>query len=246
MEQGERFELKFLLSEAQADAFLSEFGGALQPDTQASPTGSYPVVSLYYDSPDLRCYWDAWHRLPSRHKMRVRVYGSRDGQIPPTTFLELKSKVGLFGIKHRFQTTLPAALAMASGKCGPAEFPEHTQSLLEQVQRMVEQDHFRPSCVVRYFRSAFSLALVPGEPLRVTFDDQIQYRFEQFQPEPDDARFTESLLPKGLRIMEIKGAGDLPESVSRFLETHRLEPSSFSKYCHVMGRKVQPSAQPVA
>ena len=89
MNDQQRFEFKFLITARQRDEAIHHFNGALRPDTNGG-SGCYPIVSLYYDTPDRRCYWEAWRGMPSRRKLRVRVYGTTDGGIPPTAFVEVK------------------------------------------------------------------------------------------------------------------------------------------------------------
>ena len=92
MEIAARFELKYILSHAERDALLGSFPGRVLPDTLGGPSGHYPVVSLYYDSADRKCYWEAWRGVPSRRKLRLRLYGTKDGAIPAATFLEIKHR----------------------------------------------------------------------------------------------------------------------------------------------------------
>ena len=241
METAERFEFKFVLGQDQSEAFLRAFGSCLRPDTQGGPSGVYPVVSLYYDTPDMDCYWEAWRRLPSRRKLRVRVYGSKDGTISPSAFLEIKCKIDGKGVKHRFQTDLSNALGLASGQASATPVPREAVQVVEQVRRMVHIERFEPRCVVRYRRTAFAMTSLPDErapleePLRITFDDAVQHRFELLVPEPDDSRFSTSLLAEGQRILEIKGHGAMPYSLSTFLGRQQIQPTSFSKYCHALG-----------
>ena len=56
----------------------------MKPDENALDGAFYPIVSLYYDSPDRACYWEKVEKYQNRRKMRVRVYGSLDGKLPPT------------------------------------------------------------------------------------------------------------------------------------------------------------------
>src|SRR4051812_38386739 len=110
MNSPQRFEFKFIVTAQQRDEVLATFDGALLPDANGSSLGVYPIVSLYYDTPDRRCYWEAWRGVPSRRKLRVRVYGTSDGDIPPTSFVEVKHKLDGLGVKRRVQTSLAHAL----------------------------------------------------------------------------------------------------------------------------------------
>jgi len=53
-----RFELKYLLTLKQAEQFKSALRAYLVPDEHGQDNGRYALTSLYYDSPDLRCYWE--------------------------------------------------------------------------------------------------------------------------------------------------------------------------------------------
>jgi len=57
-------------------------------DANAGRDGSYKVASLYYDSPDLRCYWEKLDVEKVRRKLRVRTYGER----PEWAFMEIKGR----------------------------------------------------------------------------------------------------------------------------------------------------------
>ena len=81
-----------MISAAQRDELEVEIGKRMAVDQAPGSAGKYPIVSQYYDSPDRDCYWDKARRLKSRRKIRVRMYGSEDAQIPPAAFIEIKHK----------------------------------------------------------------------------------------------------------------------------------------------------------
>ena len=64
MNDAERFEFKFLITARQREGIFAAFNSALRPDTNGGSGGVYPIVSLYYDTHDWRCYWEAWRGLP--------------------------------------------------------------------------------------------------------------------------------------------------------------------------------------
>jgi len=232
MSEGERFEFKFLLTARQRDEVCAVFNGALRPDTQGGSSGVYPVVSLYYDTPDWRCYWEAWRGLPSRRKLRVRVYGTADGDIAPTSFVEVKHKLDGLGVKRRIHTAIPRALEIGRGRGDAGSFAPIEARVVREVHRLVQQEGFRPVCTMRYRRHAFALHLDKiAEPLRITFDDEMGARFRDLQPEPDDRRCDLLLLPADHLVMELKGLGAVPAPVAGLLAKCGLAPRSFSKYC---------------
>ena len=82
MDVAARFEFKYVLTAAERAALRARFAPRLLPDAVGAPDGRYPVVSLYCDTPDRRCHWEAWRGVPSRRKLRLRLYGSPDGASP--------------------------------------------------------------------------------------------------------------------------------------------------------------------
>ncbi len=230
MNIAERFEFKFLVTVRQRDELVASFGTALQPDAVGG--GVYPIVSLYYDTPDRRCYWEAWRRVPSRRKLRVRIYGTACGRTAPTSFVEVKHKVDSLGVKRRLQTSLPRALEIAAGTVDDAGLSPADARLVQEVRRLVHHDGFGPVCVLRYRRHAFSLAAEgAADPLRITFDDELGGRFRDLDPLPDDRRRDFTLLPPDQVVMEVKGVGAVPYPVAAVLAKCGLSPRGFSKSC---------------
>lgn len=103
------------------------------------------MVSLYYDTPDLRCYWEAWRKVPSRRKLRVRVYGSADGRIAATSFIEIKHKVNGLGFKRRLQAELDEALDLVEGRQSAADLPAGSRRIVEEAQHFVREEGLCPA-----------------------------------------------------------------------------------------------------
>jgi hypothetical protein len=230
MEIAARFELKYVLSLGERDALLARFAGRILPDTLGGPTGCYPVVSLYCDSADQRCYWDTWRGVPSRRKLRLRLYGTKDGTIPAATFLEIKHRDGGAGAKRRVQLPLEQAIAFANGEAATELAPTDAR-ILAEAQRLIADEGFRPACVIRYDRHAYRLVDEAGhEQLRLTFDQDIRYRFEDLTPRTEDDGCALPVLHDGQCLMEVKGATVAPYDFARFLSAHGIFPRPFSKY----------------
>lgn len=250
METPERYEYKFLLNQEQRSALLEFLAHELLPDTHGGSEGWYPIVSLYYDTPDLKCFWENWRNIASRRKMRVRVYGSKDGIIAPTSFIEIKHKAYGRGVKRRVQMSLEKALALARGETVEGDFTHAERTTLAEVKNLVETEGFRPSILMRYHRYAYFLhspEVEPSKRLRVTFDDNIAARFDDFTPETDDRNFTDYILPEGHCIMELKGSEPVPLNFTHTLTQLKLAPRPFSKYLagiRLGQTKLQPQPTP--
>ncbi len=206
----------------------------LRADENATETAYYPIVSLYYDNLDRDCYWQKVRGWPSRRKLRVRVYGSLDGVLPPTSFVEVKHKHFGRVVKRRARIPLEMALAVGEGdRLEGVHLPENDRRVVEESVRLVEDCAFRPSCCMRYDRHAYS-DINPESDLRITFDTGIAYRFQDLTPTPDDQKFEKYLLPDGFSVMEIKITGNVPYWLSRVVGEVGCVIQSHSKYCNAL------------
>jgi hypothetical protein len=229
----DRFEMKFVISREQRSALMPHLLPHLRADENAGDGAFYPIVSLYYDTPERDCYWEKVTGQRSRRKMRVRVYGSSDGKLPPTSFLEVKHKCEGRGVKRRLRIPLAEALRVARGQ--PTELPLKPAdcALVSEVQKLVHERGFQPVCCMRYDRQAFA-DRDPESDLRITFDTGIGYRTDELIPVPDDRRFSSFLLTAGESVMEVKVTGAVPYWLTRMLGEHRCILQGYSKYSNAL------------
>ena len=229
----DRFEMKFVITRDQRDTLMPFLLPHLRADENAGEGAFYPIISLYYDNEDRDCYWEKIRGFGNRRKLRVRVYGSLDGSLPPTSFVEVKHKCDGRGVKRRLRLPLEDALAVAAGKNIDKPLSFVDQRIVEEVHMMVNKLHFKPSCCMRYDRQAFA-ASDPKSDLRITFDTGIAYRSDNLVPVPDDRRFERYLLPDGFSVMEVKVTGAVPYWLSRLVGEHNCILQSHSKYCNAL------------
>ena len=230
MEIAARFEHKILIDDARRADLLARFADRLLPDTAGSTDGRYPVVSLYCDTPDRRCHWEAWRGVPSRRKLRVRIYGTRDGVIPAATFVEVKHRDGRSGAKRRVRLPLADATALVGGADVTSPDPAD-ERILAELRKVVAEDGYAPACVIRYDRCAYRFCDGRGvEQLRVTFDQDIRARFDRLNPVVDDEGGDLLVVPRGLAVMEVKGSTSVPYELAAYLSSTGLHPRPFSKY----------------
>ena len=121
-----RFELKYLIPLKTAEAFKKALGAFLVPDQHGGSAGSYPLTSLYYDSPDFKFYWQKVEGIKFRRKLRIRVYGEMASLTPQTpVFVEIKQRLDRVTQKRRILLPYQAALALCDRRirpeCQPAE-----------------------------------------------------------------------------------------------------------------------------
>jgi hypothetical protein len=235
MEIAARFEHKILIDDARRAELLARFADRMLPDMTGSADGRYPVVSLYCDTPDRRCHWEAWRGVPSRRKLRVRIYGTRDGAIPSATFVEVKHRDGKAGAKRRVRLPLAEACALVGGADVTSPDPAD-ERILAEIRKMVADDGYAPACVIRYDRCAYRFCDGHGvEQLRVTFDQSIRARFDRLTPVVDDEGGELLVVPPDLAIMEVKGSTSVPYELAAYLGSAGLHPRPFSKYSASIG-----------
>src|SRR4029434_10658175 len=105
--------MKFVITREQRASLMPNLLPHLRADENAGEGAFYPIVSLYYDNLDRACCWEKLRTIPSRRKLRVRVYGSLDGALPPTSFVEVKHKCEGRGVKRRLRVPLETAHTQA-------------------------------------------------------------------------------------------------------------------------------------
>ncbi|MEX2603853.1 MAG: VTC domain-containing protein, partial [Gracilimonas sp.] len=98
--QKQRFELKYLINEQQAQNIRHFVQSYLTIDEYGAtqPQLSYPVHSLYLDSPAFKTYFDTINGNRNRFKLRIRYY-EKDNE--DTAFLELKQRYDRIIAKKR-------------------------------------------------------------------------------------------------------------------------------------------------
>ena len=212
----QRYEMKYLLSGAQADFLRRKLAGHMQIDEY----GLTSIASLYYDTPDARLIRASLEKPEFKEKLRARSYGLAGKDSP--VYLELKRKYNGVVYKRRVQSTVPELGRFFAG--------EDLAGGSEQIRK--ELAYFRdfyaalvPACLIIYDRTAY---FEPGGDLRLTIDDRPRYRTE-------DLTLTRSmdgapLLNDGWSILEIKVQGAMPLWLSEALSEGQIFKSSFSKY----------------
>jgi hypothetical protein len=217
--QAAAYELKFLLTEAEARAVEELARARLVPDPHGDPArgGAYCTTSLYCDTAQL----DVFHRRPSykRRKHRLRRYED-DAQI----FLERKTKAGDRVRKQR--TPVPDAdLALLAHPMSLTDWPGHW------FHRHLIRRQLGPVCRIGYKRVAL-IGAAPEGPMRLTFDRELhgvltaEWRVDPIGEDlPGHVAFLSDRV-----ICEFKYRACLPALFKRIVETLRLTPQPVSKY----------------
>jgi len=223
-----RFELKYLITLKQATQFKSALSNFLVPDEHGNNNGTYELVSLYYDSPDLRCYWEKLDGLKIRRKLRIRLYDNHEIITEETpVFVEIKQRVDRITQKRRIVLPYRDALLL----CNDRQIPDHDDcdhATTQEIYTFAWQYNLQPTSIVRYTRQAF-MSDDYDIGLRVTFDTNLtgQRNHLNIHESPNDL----TILDPNWVVMEIKVNERIPYWLSELVASHNFQLMRMSKYC---------------
>ncbi|MFB7993288.1 polyphosphate polymerase domain-containing protein [Streptomyces sp. NPDC056002] len=222
-----RFELKYLVPVDQAAEIRHELAERMDADLY-SPVGGYGVWSLYYDTPQLRFYWEKIEGLKFRRKLRIRHYGNLDGVTDESPVcVEIKQRVNRVTQKRRI--TLPYGVARQL--CDERKMVDHSakeSAFIQEVLELVVRLDLQPTAITGYQREAL-VGRDADTGLRVTFDRRIRGRDRDFHfgtPTPEN-RFT---IPPHMTVMEIKVNERTPHWITDLAARRNLSLVRISKY----------------
>jgi SPX domain protein involved in polyphosphate accumulation len=223
-----RFELKYLLTLRQAERFKSTLRAYLVPDEHGNHNGRYALTSLYYDSPDLRCYWEKEYGVRVRRKLRLRLYETGEVLTEETpVFLEIKQRVDRVIQKRRAILPYSQALRLCDDRQLPDCAPDD-KAVIEEIYVFLWQYNLRPTSIVRYDRQAF-IGTAYDLGLRVTFDTTLSFQVHQLHLH--EAPSALPMLPADQVVMEIKVNERIPYWLTELIAAHNLQMVRVSKYC---------------
>src|SRR5690242_15029689 len=110
-----RFELKYILPVSLCARLIDELKHHIAPDSHGGDAG-YPLVSLYYDSPRLDCFWAKVEGIRFRRKVRLRIYPGDDITRVTTGSVEIKQRINKTVQKRRLELPLEQAERLCVGK----------------------------------------------------------------------------------------------------------------------------------
>lgn len=172
--QTQRFELKYLVREKDAAAIRQFVRCYLKPDEFAAnlPNYSYPVHSLYLDSPDLATYQAVQTGEKNRFKLRIRYYSEKDEAV----YFEIKRRTNDCISKMRAKVRRDAVADLINGRPPQMKHlakadPKHFAALVEFCRLMHHLDA-APKSHVAYMREAWMSPV--SNSIRVTFDRAVR------------------------------------------------------------------------
>jgi hypothetical protein len=227
---SDRFELKYLLNQAQAEALIAELARYMVRDQRGDEHGRYLITSLYYDTEDHRAYWDKLEGHRFRRKVRVRVYGRE--QVTPDTlcFAEIKQRINKTLQKKRVILPYREAVSLCGTGEVVASADESDQKVIEEISYLHQTLRLQPTCVVSYNRLAFEGSDEdPG--LRVTFDTQLKCRAHDLTLLSQGYTENQFFLPPQQCVLEVKVNHRAPYWLTELINYYRCPFRRISKYC---------------
>lgn len=218
-----RHELKYVINEAQAAAMIACVRPFVPPDVHAR-SGGYPIVSLYLDSSDLRLCRESLDGVKNRFKLRVRSYSDA-----PDTLcsFEIKRRLNRIIAKTRSWVSRAEVAALVGGASSPAARVGAREASLAQFLYYRTRLRAAPVLRVRYMRQAFESTC--GNPLRLTFDRQLQFNVTS-KPNVGMNGGGWQPFPGQPVVLEIKFTGRFPAWLGRVVRALEIQDQSFSKY----------------
>ena len=197
-----RYDTKYVCSVEEALALLSRVGGCYSVASQEGRLIS-SYRTLYFDTPDLRCFHDHRRGRRSRYKFRFREYVDRK-----KTFFEVKEKTNRGETrKLRLERSVEADERLSH----------------EEAEALERNSPFQASEFQAHLSTCFRrFTLVdPSRKERVTFDHDLEFLLER-----------ESRSLPGLVIIEVKQMRpDRNSPIVGALRSMRIQSMQFSKYC---------------
>ena len=226
----QRFEYKYLITEAQAEMVRAFAECHLRPDSHAdrSHDNQYPVHSLYLDSADLGLYQSSVAGQKNRFKLRVRFY---DDRADTPAFLEIKARKNDVIQKQRSAVSKDCVERILGSFCVMADDVGDGSPLsrkaMERFCELSAELLARPRTIVSYMREAY--VDPDGGPTRVTFDRRLRCLATRSAVlSVDEPGWLD--LPNDWVVLEIKFTDTFPNWAREMVEAVGLTRTSAAKY----------------
>lgn len=229
------YELKYTLTTKMAVEIRDYIKGFCSLDEHV-PLGEdgYIVNNLYFDTPNLRFYFDTKFRRLTRYKLRARFYGEKTSDF---IWPEIKYRQGNVIWKTRRKIPVerwPELFALQKSE----ERKPVLKDRLDTFEDLLHWYGAEPVLHVRYFREPYVTQI--EEYGRITFDRGLSYRMAHgsiellhgshemlYYDDPITTIHHESPM-----ILEIKVERLVPFWVIDIIKTFGLVQRPFSKYCY--------------
>lgn len=169
-----RYELKYLIPFDMYLKLVDEMQPYMRYD-KFGEEGKYNIISLYFDSPDYKVYYETRNKLNFRQKLKLRVY--HEVTMEDFAFFEVKQKFK--NVVNKRRTKIPLQDAYRYLNQSDLSLPQDL--IISNPQSMKEAHSFRtlyqlqPEVVVSYDRQAFHAipAAIPKKIKAMSFGSAI-------------------------------------------------------------------------
>ena len=224
-----RHELKYLVKINETTQFFEDLLVYCDYDKHAGKTHSYEIASTYYDTPDLRFYYDREESVGYRRKVRLRTYNT--GSKATALFIEIKEKHKQFVSKKRL-----VLKDMSILENGIAHNKIPLELVLDQLEDSAESRELKylnerlllePVLITRYVRKA----VVPKHEhdMRITLDTRITAGGDSLPVY--NALGEKLLIDPDHGVLEIKSNVGIPLWLHSIMHRYEFVQSRYSKYC---------------
>ncbi|GIE92175.1 VTC domain-containing protein [Actinoplanes regularis] len=223
-----RYEIKYLLPSTEIPRLREELVARLDFDSHGA-NGGYGVWSTYYDTRDLRFYWEKIEGLKFRRKLRVRHYGDRFSVGDDTlVHVEIKQRVNRVTQKRRIALPYHVARDLCDGRQMIETGSSRDRAFLEEIVELVSSLDLRPVAMTGYQREAF-VGRDADTGLRVTMDHRLRGRDRDFHFGADAEN--RLIVPANLSVVEFKANERVPYWLTDLAARLSMSVVRVSKYC---------------
>lgn len=224
-----RHELKYEVSIADADEFYKDIEPYCKPDPHVGKTGAYEIASIYYDTSNLRFYYDREESVGYRRKIRLRTYNENSKAI--ALFLEIKEKHKQYVSKKRINMKNMDVLSLGI---------PHTELSLDLISKYLEDTaeareiaylskrlELHPVVLIRYIRKP--VIPIHEQDMRITLDTKITAGGHNIEAFDSDAE--KHIIKSEHGVLEIKTNQSIPLWLNSIMQKYSFVQTRYSKYC---------------
>ncbi|GAA1853722.1 polyphosphate polymerase domain-containing protein [Asanoa iriomotensis] len=222
-----RYEIKYLMPSTAVPVLRERLARRLALDDHGA-SGGYGVWSVYYDTRDLRFYWEKIEGLRFRRKLRVRHYGDPYTVDDEThVYVEIKQRVNRVTQKRRVGLPYRLARELCDGRAMVAH-DAGQRAFLDEVLELICGLDLRPVAMTGYRREAF-VGRDADAGLRVTLDHRVRGRDRDFHL--GAAADNRLIVPARLAVVEFKANERVPYWLTDLAAELNMSVVRMSKYC---------------
>lgn len=210
MDKRYRHELKFVISESQAEILKYRLSLIMDIDTNSvNEDNSYFIRSLYFDDIYNTAYYEKIDGLEKRAKYRIRIYNLDD------SFIRLERKEKNRDLTHKEQVKLSKEECLNIINGNYDGFDLSKDGLIKDFILKYKLNQIKPDVIVDYKRLAYTY---PVEDTRVTFDENIKsgrFNYDLF----DKNILSYDVLEPNEVVLEVKFNNGIPSHIASVIMT---------------------------